>query len=208
VVIRLTREEEYALVRRAAAGEQPAFERLLLDNQKNVYTLAFRMTGNEQDALDVSQDVFLKAYQSLDSFRGDSRFSVWLYRMTYNLCIDFARRQKRRPLSPLIITDRDGEVSDLEVSDLRFEPAAAYDKKEQYLALRRAVDALTPEHRQVFLLRESGDLSYGDIAAALNLSEGTVKSRLSRARRQVAKHLTAEGTFPPPARQTFRKEGS
>jgi len=202
----LTRQEEQVLTQKVLDGDVSAFEALVIENQKNVYNLALRMTGNEDDALDISQDVFFKAYQSLESFRGESRFSVWLYRMTYNMCLDLSRKKKRKPVSPLTIMDNDGEFMDIEVADLRFSPESASEKRELYLSIRRAIDSLTPEHRQVFLMREDSDMSYERIAEVLQISEGTVKSRLSRARRQVAKILTEDGTFSSSARQTFRKE--
>ena len=202
----LTRQEEQAITQKVLDGDISAFETLVIENQKNVYNLALRMTGNEDDALDISQDVFFKAYQSLDSFRGESRFSVWLYRMTYNMCLDLSRKKKRKPVSPLTIMGEDGELTDIEVADLRFSPENESEKRELYFSLRRAIDSLTPEHRQVFIMREDSDMSYERIAEVLQISEGTVKSRLSRARRQIAKYLSEDGTFSLSARQTFSKE--
>lgn len=202
----MTRQEEQELAQKVLDGDSSAFEALVIENQKNVFNLALRMTGNEEDAMDISQDVFLKAYQSLDSFRGESRFSVWLYRMTYNMCIDLSRKKQRKPVTPLTLTGDDGELTDMEVADLRFSPEIVSERRELYIAIRRAVDSLTPEHRQVFLMREDTDMSYERIAEVLQVSEGTVKSRLSRARRQIAKLLTADGTFAEFNRQTLRKE--
>ena len=90
----MTREEESAVIARVLAGDADAFEPLVREHQTNVYRLALRLLGNEADAADAAQDAFLKAYTSLGSFRGESRFSVWLYRLTNNVCIDALRRRK------------------------------------------------------------------------------------------------------------------
>jgi len=202
----LTCEEELEIIQKVLAGDKDAFEPLVTENQKNVYNLALRMTGSEEDALDISQDVFIKAYGSLGSFRGDSRFSVWLYRMTYNTCVDRSRSSRRRPTVSLAVTDEDGELTDMEISDLRFSPETELERAELRRAIDRAVASLSEEHRQVFLMRESSDMSYERIAEVLSVSEGTVKSRLARARKQLAKILSAEGTFSFSKRHTDEKE--
>ena len=105
----MTREEEQALIRRVLAGDADAFEPPVTENQTRAFHLACRLLGNETDAADAVQDAFLKAYTSLKDFRGDSRFSVWLYRIVSNVCLDFLRRQNRRPASSLSQEDEDGE---------------------------------------------------------------------------------------------------
>ena len=96
------------LVRRAAQGDPSAFEALMTAHERQVYGLALRMTGNREDAADLTQEAFLKAWRSLPSFRAESSFSSWLYRLTSNLCIDHLRRQKRHAASSLTLTDEDG----------------------------------------------------------------------------------------------------
>ncbi|MCL2392880.1 MAG: sigma-70 family RNA polymerase sigma factor, partial [Oscillospiraceae bacterium] len=91
-------EEERSLIQRVIDGDRNAYEELVIANQKNVYNLALKMTKSEEDALDISQEVFFKAYRHLGRFRGDSMFSVWLYRLTYNLCIDFLRKQPKNKI--------------------------------------------------------------------------------------------------------------
>ena len=135
----MTREEEHALIGRVLNGDRAAFEPLVLENQKNVYNLALRMTGSEEDALDVSQEVFIKAYSSLASFRGESRLGFWLYRLTYNMCIDLSRKKKRENTSSITYLDDAGEESDLEIPDLRHLPEDEAERAE----LRRAVSAAT-----------------------------------------------------------------
>ena len=118
----MTTEEELKIIKQVTDGDTDAFEGLVLANQKNVYNLAFKMTGNEEDALDISQDTFIKAFEQLSGFRGESRFSVWLYRLTYNLCVDFLRKRQRTKESPLTYTDDDGDVAELQIPDMRSLP--------------------------------------------------------------------------------------
>ena len=115
----MTREQELAVIRRVQRGDANAFEYLVAAYEKNVYNLALRMTGNPEDAEDMAQEAFLKAYSSLDSFRGDSKFSVWLYRIVSNVCLDFLRKQKKRQSFSLSMEDDDGEEGELELPDLR-----------------------------------------------------------------------------------------
>ena len=104
----MTKQEEDKLIARVLAGDADAFEPLVTENQTKVYHLALRLLGNEADAADAAQDALIRAYTSLSSFRGDSRFSVWLYRLTNNICIDFLRRQKRANTVSLQTEDDDG----------------------------------------------------------------------------------------------------
>ena len=186
--------EERRVINSVLAGDRNAFADIVTDNQKNVYNLALRMMKNEQDALDVSQEAFIKAYTTLSSFKGQSRLSVWLYRITYNICIDTIRRRERESAVPI---DDDGGISPEKlISDGRHDPETEYSKKELQKALEDALSSLSEDHREIFLMREYSDMSYSEIASALGTSEGTVKSRLSRARRAIAKYLTESGTIP------------
>ena len=191
----MTVSEELDIIDKVLKGDTDAFEALVLDNQKKVYNLALKMTGNENDALDIAQEAFLRAYTGLKGFRGDSRFSVWLYRLVYNLCVDFTRKKQRTPVTPLTYTDDDGELADIEVPDTRYEPESVAEKRELREAVTRGIDALPPRHKEILVMREVTGLSYEDIASALQISEGTVKSRLSRARQNLAGLLAQYGTF-------------
>ena len=113
----MTREEELRLVRRVQSGEADAFEELVKAHEKPVYNLALRLVGNPQDAEDMAQEAFLKVYRSLPEFRGESKFSVWLYRIVSNVCLDHLRRQGRRPASSLTTEDEDGEEQQWDVPD-------------------------------------------------------------------------------------------
>ena len=115
----MTREEELEIIVKVRSGDADAFEALVLEHQNKVYSLALRMVGNEEDARDMAQEAFIRAFNSLGSFRGESKFSVWLYRLTSNICIDFLRgRAKRRTVS-LSWEDEDGDEGELEIPDER-----------------------------------------------------------------------------------------
>ncbi len=201
----MTPEEEKRLIKEILAGNADAFAAIVEANQRNVYALALRMTGSPEDAQDIAQEVFLKTYGELGKFRGDSRLSVWLYRMTYNLCIDHLRKQKRRPTQPLYI-EEDGEETVLELPDIRYQPETELERKELQEAVQNALQQLSPEHRKILLMREYAGRSYTEIALHLGITEGTVKSRIARARERVAKILIKNGTFPARHRQKTGKE--
>lgn len=191
----MTREEETQLVLRVQNGDQSAFEKLLLDNQNRVFNLAMRMVNSEQDALDMSQEAFIKAYNSIDSFRGDSRFSVWLYRLTTNVCLDFLRSQTRKAHSSLTFTEDEEEGKELEIPDERFSPDSITERNELREAIARGLNALPADYRAILLLREIESLSYDEIALVLELEEGTVKSRIFRARKKLCEILIADRNF-------------
>ena len=192
----MTREQELAVIRRVQRGDSNAFEYLVAAYEKNVYNLALRMTGNPEDAEDMAQEAFLKAYSSLDSFRGDSKFSVWLYRIVSNVCLDFLRKQKKRQSFSLSMEDDDGEEGELELPDLRRLPEDELEKKLTRDAVQRGLAQLPEDARQILLLREIQGLSYEEIGEALGLEPGTVKSRIFRARKKLCAFLLADGNIP------------
>ncbi len=203
----MTREEELEIIVKVRSGDADAFEALVLEHQNKVYSLALRMVGNEEDARDMAQEAFIRAFNSLGSFRGESKFSVWLYRLTSNICIDFLRgRAKRRTVS-LSREDEDGDEGELEIPDERFSPEAGLERSELREAVRRGLEQLTPEYREILLLREINGLSYDEIGRALNLEEGTVKSRIFRARKKLCEILVREGNIPGQGASNERKGG-
>ena len=202
----MTKEEELRIIRRVLDGDANAFERLVLENQKNVYNLALKMLGDPEDASDSSQEAFLRAYRSLSSFHGESRFSVWLYRMTSNVCIDFLRRKKRRAEVSMTVVDDEDEEKELEIPDERFSPEAAFDKEERVRAVREGLMKLPEEYRKILTLRELGGLSYEELAEEMGLELGTVKSKLFRARKKLCGILIDSGNFSPPDASNTRKE--
>ena len=184
---------EKELVRAAQRGDDSAFEELVRTYEKRVYHLALRMCGNVDDAYEVAQEAFLSAWKGMRFFRGDSSFSTWLYRLTSNAAIDFLRRQRRQGGSDGVSLD--DEDTFLEVADPAPSPHQQAERLELRDALARGLSALSPEHRQVLLLRELQGLTYEEIAAALELDLGTVKSRIARAREKLRKYLVASGNF-------------
>ena len=191
----MTREQEAAIVRKVLGGDANAFETLVLEYEKNVYNIALRMTGNSEDAADMTQEAFIKAYNSLQSFRGDSKFSVWLYRIVSNVCLDFLRSKNRRPTVSLSVEDDDGEDAQLDVADESQSPKLLLDRKLTRDSVRRGLDSLPPDYRQILLLREIQGLSYDEIAQALSLEVGTVKSRIFRARKRLCTFLIDDGNI-------------
>ena len=184
---------EKELVRAAQRGDDSAFEELVRTYEKRVYHLALRMCGNVDDAYEVAQEAFLSAWKGMRFFRGDSSFSTWLYRLASNAAIDFHRRQRRQGGSDGVSLD--DEDTFLEVADPAPSPHQQAERLELRDALARGLGALSPEHRQVLLLRELQGLTYEEIAAALELDLGTVKSRIARAREKLRKYLVASGNF-------------
>ena len=192
----MTREQEAAIVRKVLKGDTNAFETLVLEYEKNVYNIALRMIGNSEDASDMTQEAFIKAFNSLQSFRGDSKFSVWLYRIVSNVCLDFLRSRNRRPTVSLSVEDDDGEDTQLDVADESQSPELLLDRKLTRESVRRGLDSLPPDYRQILLLREIQGFSYEEISKALHLEVGTVKSRIFRARKRLCSFLINDGNIP------------
>lgn len=190
---------EWELVQRAKQGDEESFAALVEQNQGRIYNLALRMTGNPDDALELSQEAFLNAWKGLGKFQGESSFATWLYRLTSNVCIDFLRREKRRnALSMTISLDDEEEARQAELPDERFSPHVEAERRERQAALRAGLNTLSAEHRRVLILRELEGLSYGEIAQVLGLEEGTVKSRIARARLALRNYLKKQGNFFDP----------
>ena len=192
----MTPEHEKHCIERVLKGDANAFEHLVHAYEKTVYNLALRTLGNREDAEDVTQEAFLKAYRSLDSFRGDSKFSVWLYRIVSNLCLDLLRSRQRKPVQSLTVEDDDGEIGELEISDEHFSPEKLLDRKLTRESVQRGLAALPDDARQILLLRELQGMSYEEIGQALGLEPGTVKSRIFRARKRLCAFLLQDGNLP------------
>lgn len=194
------------LIRQAAAGDQNAFAALLAAYQKPVYNLALRMTGSPDDALDLSQEAFLRAWRGLSGYRFDASFSTWLYRLTGNVCIDFLRRRKKEKTIPLYYTDEENEEQELPLPH----PAPATEDQAllrlEQSQVAEAMAKLEPEYRQALILRVIDGLSYAEIAAATDVPEGTVKSRIARAREKMRRLLKKTGNKSP-APSSKRKKG-
>lgn len=187
----MTKQEEKRVISAVLRGDTEQFEVLVREHQQGIYRLCLRMLGNEQDALDAAQEAFLRAFRALDSFRGESRFSTWLYRLASNVCLDMLRRQPPAPELPL--SGEEGE--ELPLPDTRFCPQAELEKKELRRAVHRGLLQLAPPFRQALVLRDVNGLSYEEIASLTGLEPGTVKSRIFRARKKLAGILMQDGNF-------------
>ena len=180
--------DERELIRRAGQGDQEAFRQLVETYQAPAYRLALRMCGGDAAlAEDAAQEAFLAAWRGLPRFRGDSRFSTWLYRLTTNAAIDYLRREKRHRAAD--------DIAELELPDDAPTMQELSERAETQSRVRRALSCLSDEHRQVLLLRYMQELDYGEIAAALEVSEGTVKSRINRAKARLRELLSDTGNL-------------
>ena len=190
-------KREQQLVSAARQGDMAAFESLVHLYEKRVFALTLRMCGNREDAAEAAQEAFLAAWQGLAFFRGDSSFSTWLYRLASNACVDLLRRESRHRTAagPSL----DDEELNLEVPDAMPSPQDEAERRELREEIERGLAALSPEHREVLVLRELHQLSYDEIAETLDLDVGTVKSRISRGRTQLRKFLLKSGNFSPPS---------
>lgn len=205
----MTRKEgigltEQELVARAKAGDQEAFEQLVLDNQNRVYSLTVRLVGDREEGADLAQEAFFKAWQGLSSFQGESSFSTWVYRLATNVCIDCLRRRKRRREVEDAVSLDDEEAGWAEPVDWSQDPQRQLERAELSRAVSRGLEALPEHHKNVLVMRELSGLSYQEIGRALELDMGTVKSRIARARLALRKILLADGNFsaPPPSNPT------
>ncbi len=202
----MTREEELRTVESVLGGDVNAFETLVLSYEKNVYNLALRMVKNPEDASDMAQEAFIRAYNSLASFRGESKFSVWLYRIVSNVCLDFLRSRSRHPTVSLSVENDEGEETELDIPDESQSPEALLERRLTRDSVRRGLDALSEEYRQILLLREIQGLSYDEIAETLSMELGTVKSRIFRARKKLCDFLLRDGNIPA-VRSSGNSEG-
>lgn len=189
-----TADADEALVERARAGDLAAFEDLVCRHEQRLYTLARRMTGNDQDAEDVTQQSFISALQHLDGFRGDAKFQTWLMRITTYAALRIIRKRKGLPMVSLDAAtepDEDGSVPHPEyIADWRSAPDELAGHGETRRLIDDALETLDAKHRMVFLLRDVEGFSVRETAEALGISEANTKVRLLRARLQLREQLT------------------
>ena len=187
--------DEKKLIKRVLAGDPEAFSDLMAIHEKQVYNLCLRMTGHPEDAQDLAQEAFIKAWRGLRFYKFESSFSTWLYRLTSNVCIDFLRQQKRRATGSLTVTDEEGEETELEIVDPAPLPEQQASDREDQAQIAEALNQLEVEFRLALTLRVVDDLSYEQIGEVLDLKPGTVKSRIARARTKLKKILLQNGNF-------------
>ena len=191
----MTEVSEKKIIEKVLGGDANAFEELVLKYEKTVYNLALRMVGDRDDASDMTQEAFIKAYGSLSSFRGDSKFSVWIYRITTNVCLDFLRSKSRKQQVSLTVSD-DDEDAQLDIPDPKADPEQQLIKKISMQSVEEGLKTLPDKQRQILVMRELGGMSYAEIGAALSHEEGTVKSRIFRARKRLCTFLLDSGNIP------------
>ncbi|MCS7224887.1 MAG: sigma-70 family RNA polymerase sigma factor [Armatimonadetes bacterium] len=167
------------LLERAQKGDGPAFDALVNRHYSRIYGLAYRFLGNRDEAADATQETFLKAFQQLSRFRGRSAFGTWLFRICVNCCQDILRKRREIAVSQL-----DGnESEDMSVWDPNEgNPDELISERERARAIQKALAQLDPDFRQVLILCDMEGLTYSEVAEILRIPEGTVKSRLHRAR--------------------------
>ncbi len=175
-------QNEKDLLARAKQGEVEAFEQLIREHQRYAYNIAYRMLGHEEDAKDVTQEAFVKAYKSIGRFNGRAKFSTWLYQIVVNACRDHFR--KAHPT--LSTTDENDRVMAIPDEDTTYGPLERLEREELRRELRECLIRLDPKYREVIILREIREMSYEDIAKVLDVPVGTVRSRISRGREHLA----------------------
>lgn len=163
-------------------GDPAAFEEIVRAYQDRIYTLCRHLLGDSHDAEDAAQDTFVKAYRNLDDFKPEASLYTWLYRIAVNTCIDY----RRKPFFESLFK-RSGEGEELTIDPAADSPSPErlYESKEMGRALQKSLKRLSPKLRTVLILKEVEGLSYEEIAAVLEVSTGTVKSRISRAREEI-----------------------
>ena len=187
---RQSAEQDRELVEAVRKGDPTAYRGLVERYQGRVYGLMCGMVRDREEARDLTQEVFIKAYNNLDRFRLESSFYTWLYRIAMNLAIDHIRKFKRRQTGEFDDNqaqwEADGMLAD---GHRRLEPDRDLSRKQLHGTIMEALQKLSPDHRQVILLREVEGLSYAEIGEAADIAEGTVMSRLYYARRKLQKLL-------------------
>lgn len=188
------RLQDAELIREAQKGSRVAFDALVRQYDQAVLRLALHLTGSEQDAQDIHQEAFLKAYRHIGSFRFECSFYTWIYRIVTNLCLDLLRRRKTRREDPAVIVDATGEEHDtmINVSDDRAmaNPARELDRKILAEKIQTALATLTPRERTVFELKHYQGLRLRTIGEMLNTTEETAKNTLFRATRKLRTQLS------------------
>ncbi len=175
-------------LKRAARGDESAFERLITPHLDATYRLCLHLMGNEQDAADMAQEALVRAWRSLSTYKGQSKFSTWLYRIAHNVCLDELRKRKAKQTQSLQALQESG-YDPIDPTDTPERAAARSETRSQ---LRTAIAGLSDEHRTVLVLRDVHGLSYEEIASVLDVNLNTVKSRIARARSALRKILSPD----------------
>lgn len=176
-------EEDWHLVKLFCQGDRIAFDRLVLKYQDLVVGMCTRLTASREEGEDSAQDIFLKMYKSICRFRGEAKFTTWLYKVTVNTCNNKAKSfWKKLSKKSYSLDDKKADEPNRELGDKKFYPQKDLERKRIASAVKTAIGKLSDKHRTLIVLRDIQGLSYEEICTSTGLSEGTVKSRLSRAR--------------------------
>jgi len=178
------RAEEVSWVKRAQEGDAEAFRHLVERYQRRVYCLAYGIVRNRDDAWDLAQEAFVKAFRNLNRFKGNSGFYTWLYRIAYNLCIDKMRARSRRSFVE-IDSNRMLQAAVAKEAPLDSHPAVNMERQELAKVIENALNQLSEKHRAIIVLREIEGMSYEEMSEVLKVSKGTIMSRLFHARRKL-----------------------
>jgi len=170
------------LVTRCQQGEQKCFNQLVLKYEDRVFNLVYRMVGNHEDACDIAQEVFVRAYNGLGGFKGQSSFYTWLYRITFNTVTSFRRAAAVRPDHRAPARINENPAHGIEPVAAGVDPSDTASAREEHRLVHEAIQSLDEAHRVVLLLRDIEGQGYDEIARILNCPRGTVKSRVHRAR--------------------------
>jgi len=174
------------LINKIARGDFSAFEEFIIDYEKLIYNIAYKMFNNVEDAKDISQEVMIKIYKNISKCRDFKSIKTWVYTITYNACIDEIRKRKGKQTQSIYedIDTEDGSI-EKQIPSSEPTPEEVVIKKEKQKMVRNAINKLSYEHKSVIIMRDIEGLSYDDISKITNLSLGTVKSRIARARKSL-----------------------
>ena len=184
-----------ALIRRCIAGDASAWEELVKQQNRRIYNICYRFTGSASDAEDLTQEVFIRLYRTMNSFESDKgSFNTWLTTLTRNMLVDHFRRTRQERMTDSIdaapAADEDAPTLAERVEDKGPSPQARLASKETQKMVHQALQKVSPDLREAVILRDLQDMDYKDIAAALKVPEGTVKSRINRGRAELARLLS------------------
>jgi len=178
--------DDQSLVRAAQQGDTAAFEELVARHRDKVFARAYSMMRNEEQAIDLSQEAWIKGWQRLRQFQGDASFGTWMTRIVINLCLDELRRQKRQRAESIEELDAESGGVERQMPVVLVNPTSGLERAELRERINRALSQLSYEHRTVLVLHEFEEMEYKQIAKTMGCSIGTVMSRLFYARRRLA----------------------
>lgn len=173
---------EKQLLQKAKMGDENSFESLILSCQNKAFNIAIRYLKNEDDAMDALQESFIKIFRHLSSFKEDSRFDTWVYRIVVNTCNDMLRKNSNQKITDSIFKTEDEKETVIEIPDVSGSPEEVFNKKEKTEHIISCLEKLSQEQKEIIVLRDIHGFSYEEISKMLDCSIGTVKSRINRSR--------------------------